>query len=147
VHFLRVALASCALVFVFACDRMATVKRCRALANDVNEKLDTIEDITKRGTPAGYASASRLYAELARTIDRHFPDAGADAAPDPRGFERSAREYQSHLLAGSRHTASLGQALADGNQATANVEMRSLEDVSRQAKIAVKRIDASCSPE
>ena len=126
---------------------MATVKRCRALANDVNDKLDTIEEVTKKGTPAGYASASRLYADLARTVERHFPDAGADAKPDPRGFERSARDYQNLLMAGSRHTAGLGQALADGNQASASIEMRSLEDVSRQTKTAVKRIDASCSPE
>ena len=135
------------LLLSFACDRMASVKRCKALARDVNPKLDAIEKATRNRSAKSYSEASRLYTELAGTLSRHLPPADAGVSADPRGFERSIREYQAMLLAASRNASGLSQALAAGNQASASIEIRQLDELSRSAKAAVKRIDASCQPD
>lgn len=135
------------LLLSLACDRMATVKRCKALARDVNPKLDAIEKTTRNRSAKSYSEASRLYTELAGVLSRHLPPADAGVSDDPRGFERSIREYQAMLLAASRHASGLSQALAAGNQASASLEIRQLDELSRSAKGAVKRIDSSCEPE
>ena len=135
------------LLLSLACDRMATVKRCKALARDVNPKLDAIDKVTRNRSAKSYREASRLYTELAGALSRHLPPVDAAVSADPRGFERSIREYQAMLLAASRLTSGLSQALAAGNQASAAVEIRQLEELSRSAKAAVKRIDSSCQPE
>jgi len=136
-----------ALFLSLACDRMATVKRCKALVHDVNPKLEAIDKATRNRSAKSYSEASRLYAGLASDLARHLPAPDAGPSADPRGFERSIREYQAMLLAASRNTAALSKALADGNQASASIEVRQLEELSKSAKAAVKRIDASCQPE
>jgi len=135
------------LLLSLACDRMATVKRCKALVRDVNPKLDAIEKATRSRSAKSYAEASRLYGELARDLSRHLPPEDAGVSLDPRGFERSIREYQAMLLAASRNASSLSQALAAGNQASANIEIRQLEELSKSTKAAVKRIDKTCEPD
>jgi hypothetical protein len=139
----------CLVPAAVACGRLANLKRCQALAEQVNPSLDEIEKRTKRRSPAAYASASRAYAKLAGDLRRHVPDAGADAGRPlvHEAFERSVEEYRSVMEAASRHTAGLAEALDAGNSESAALESRQLEEVTRQAKAAAKRVETSCRPE
>lgn len=140
----------CLVPAALACGRFTNLKRCQAVADDVNPVLDQIEKGTKRRTPATYASASRAYEKLARDLRSHLPDGGPDAglppAP-PDAFERSVEEYRTVMEAAARHTAGLAEALDAGNTASATLETRQLEELARQAKTAAKRVDGSCRPE
>jgi hypothetical protein len=144
----RVAIA-CLVPPALACGRFAKLDRCQDLAEKVNPALDKIERSTKKRTPATYRGASRAYATLARDLRAHLPDGGPDAGPPPPldPFERGVDEYRSLLEAASRHTAGLAEALDAGNTASATLEARQLEELTRQAKAVSKRIDASCRPE
>jgi hypothetical protein len=132
-----------------ACGRLGNLSRCQALAEEVNPVLDEIEKGTKRRTPATYASASRAYAKLAKQLRRHVSDAGPDAGPAPAqdAFERGVDEYRNVIEAASRHTAGLAEALDAGNSESATLEGRQLDETTRQAKAAAKRLDVTCRPE
>jgi len=144
----RIAIG-CLVPAAVACGRFSNLKRCQALAEQVNPALGEIDRRTKRRTPATYASASRAYAALAKDLRGFVPDAGPDAGIPPQldAFERSVDEYRAMLEAASRHTAGLAGALDAGNTASATLESRQLEEVTRQAKAAAKRVDGSCRPE
>jgi hypothetical protein len=144
----RIAIA-CLVPPVLACGRFAKLDRCQDLAEKVNPVLDKIERGTKKRTPATYGSASRAYAALARDLRAHLPDGGPDAGPPPAldAFERGVEEYRAVLEAASRHTAGLAAALDAGNTASATLEARQLEELTRQAKAVSKRIDNGCRPE
>ncbi len=148
--------AAAALVLLLACERLSTVKRCRALAKEVNHALDDIEAQSEPRTPAAYAGASRGYAALARSLPNDERDAGTDAGadaavvappPDAGELERAVSDYRATLEAASRATAELAEALDAGNQASAAVMRRDLEALSQKAKLNVKRIDATCRPD
>jgi hypothetical protein len=161
VYRLALPLATCALVLLVACDRMATVKRCRTLARSVNTKLAAIEKATERRTPETYAEASKLYAELARDLDAYLPEAAAHASrdaspdaapglppdPDPRGFTNRVREYKALMQAGARHTSGLAAALGAGNDKSGSIEVNQLNELTKQVKAATKRLDATCEPD
>jgi hypothetical protein len=147
VPFVRIVIG-CLIPLAVACGRFSNLSRCQALAEQVNPALDEIEKKTKRRNAATYQGASRAYAALAKDLRGFMPDAGPDGGvpPMPDAFERGVDEYRAVMEAASRHTAGLAAALDAGNTESATLETRQLEEVTRQAKSAAKRVDGSCKP-
>jgi hypothetical protein len=133
---LLVVLAACALL---GCERMRDVKRCRALAKDVNGALDAVEAERKLGEgPAVYARISKHYGTLSRTLEPF--DGGT---PELR---RAVDDLAALARTAARQTAALGTALESKNPASATLATNELERLAKQQKSLAARIDDECRP-
>ena len=134
-----VRVLACGLAFFacVGCDRLREVKRCRALAKEVNTSLDKIETQSKAGkTREGYGVIAFEYDSIAHGLD------GFDAGlPD---LDRAVAEYAALARTSARQSAALAEALGAHNAASATLATHELERLARQEKIIVARIDEEC---
>ena len=135
----RPLLVTLALSALVGCERMRDVKRCRALAHDVNTALDAVEHELEFGKGAGvYAKISKHYGGLSRTIE-HF-DGGT---PE---LEKAVEELAALARTSARQAATMSTALDADNRGSATLAGHELERLAKQHKALVLRINEECRP-
>jgi hypothetical protein len=118
---------------------MRDVKRCRALAKDVNLTLDAVEEERKLGErPGVYARISKHYVTLSRRLEPF--DGGT---PE---LEKAVADLAALARTSARQTAALGTALESKNPSSKTLATNELERLAKQQKSLVARIDDECRP-
>jgi hypothetical protein len=136
----RSLLALTLLVGLAGCERLRDVKRCRALAQQINASLDGIEETatTAGKTPDAYRRIAKDYDGLAAGLESF--DAGS---PE---LVKEVGEYAALARSSARQAAALGSALAVDNRAAVSGATHDLERLARHEKSLVSRIDDECKP-
>jgi hypothetical protein len=121
------------------CERLHDVKRCRALARQVNPSLDRIEAQSKLGRAhAGYDVIAFEYDAIAKGLE------GFDGGTPE--LDTAVRDYASLARVSARQAEALAKGLAANNNLSVGLATHELERLSRQQKIIVGRIDEECRP-
>jgi hypothetical protein len=134
----RFFLASVVLASTLAgCQRMADVKRCRALVRSVNATLDEIEaEASKPKERIAYEQIANKYRDLGKALES-FQGASPELA-------RAVTEYAALARTASHDASALGSALDAGTPGPAGIASRDLERLSRHQKLITARIDDEC---
>jgi hypothetical protein len=134
---MRSLLVALGLLLALGCERMAVVKKCRALADRVNPELEAMEESVraKQDAPTFQALSPR-YIALAKELEAF--DAGV---PE---LDHAVSDYAGTLRASSRKVAELAKALDGGLAESANVTRRELEQDAKRQKVIAKRFQKEC---
>ncbi len=125
-------------LLLLGCERMQDVKRCRALAREVNLALDGVEKEASGKQPVAWERIAKQYSALATSLE------GFDGGTPE--LEKAVNELSILARNTARQSTALGAALDGGNKGTAQLSTNELERLARHQKLLAARIDDECRP-
>ncbi|HEY3497326.1 MAG TPA: hypothetical protein VGK73_21670 [Polyangiaceae bacterium] len=133
-----------ALVSTLGCERIAVIKKCRALAQRVNPELEAIRSAAPSTTAssdakrdaASYRAIAKRYAALAKELQT--------ARIDSAEIDRSLQDYAGTLRATGTRLDEFATSLDNASPGADAQATRSLEQELRRQKSAAKRFTQEC---
>ena len=118
------------------CGKVAEIKACRGLSEDVNPALDEIEALSKSQAPDRELRMAKRYADLSKRL--------ASRASGGSALAGAVREYVTLLAATDSALRAHAEATQTNNTARMAEMRRELERLVKRERAAVARISVEC---
>jgi hypothetical protein len=125
-----------AILVLSGCERMARVRDCKRLSALVNPQMGEVEALAKKGKPADYRGAARIYGRLGKDLRR-------SATPSPTG-KVLVEEYATVLDAVAPAVSAYAVALESQDAQQLEEARRDIDRLAKRQQGMVARIDAYC---
>jgi hypothetical protein len=119
-----------------SCGKIAEIRACRGLSQDVNGVLDAIEALSKSKAPDRELRMAQHYSELSKRL--------ASRATGGTALAGAVREYASLLAAVDGALRAHAEATRANNAARMTETRRELERLVKRERAAVARISVEC---